>query len=185
MAGDDRNPCHPRKDNLAYTIVGEKNMIDLQELVIRRMREDDSAAIAAAFADMNKTKKQYERYWKENVAGQRITLIALLDGSVVGYTNVIWEPDYEPFRRQGIPEINDMNTVTHLRKNGIGTRMIAAAEAIVRSAGKRVIGIGVGVTPDYAIAQSLYPQLGYVSDGTGVHEDRWGGARFSTKQLGD
>lgn len=147
------------------------------------MLEDDPSAIAAAFADMNKTTRQYERYWKENIEGKRITLVALFDTRVVGYTNIIWEPDYEPFRRQGIPEINDMNTVTHLRKNGIGTRMIAAAEDIVRSAGKTLIGIGVGVTPDYAIAQSLYPKLGYVSDGTGVHEDQWGGASYSTKQL--
>lgn len=149
------------------------------------MREDAPPAIAAAFADMNKTQKQYERYWKENIAGKRITLVALLDGSVVGYTNVIWEPDYEPFRRQGIAEINDMNTVTHLRRNGIGTRMIAAAEDIVRSAGKTVIGIGVGVTLDYAIAQSLYPKLGYVSDGMGIHADPWGGARYSIKKLNE
>lgn len=107
----------------------------------------------------------------------------MLNGVVVGYANVIWEPDYEPFRRQGIPEIDDMNTVTSLRKNGIGTRMIAAAERVVREKGLPVIGIGVGVTPNYAIAQSLYPKLGYVPDGTGVHEDEWSGCRYSTKKL--
>jgi len=76
-----------------------------------------------------------------------------------------------------------MNTVTSLRKNGIGTRMIAAAEDIVRRSGRRAIGIGVGITPDYAIAQRLYPKLGYVPDGTGVHEDAWGGCSYSTKTL--
>ncbi|MEI7881763.1 MAG: GNAT family N-acetyltransferase [bacterium] len=160
-------------------------MIDLQRLLIRRMLEDDPSAIAAAFADMNKTTKQYERYWKENVEGKRITLVALFDGRVVGYTNVIWEPDYEPFSQNNVPEINDMNTVTRLRKNGIGTRMILAAEELVRKAGRRAIGIGVGVTPDYAIAQSLYPKLGYVSDGTGIHPDEWGGCMYSTKTLID
>jgi ubiquinone/menaquinone biosynthesis C-methylase UbiE/GNAT superfamily N-acetyltransferase len=154
-----------------------------QSLQIRRMQEDDPPAMATAFADMNKPQTQYERYWRENLDGKRVTLVGLLDGKIVGYTNVIWESGYEAFRKQGIPEINDMNTVTGLRKNGIGTRMIEAAEEVVLRAGKRVIGIGVGVTPDYAIAQSLYPKLGYVSDGTGIHPDRWGGCMYSTKEL--
>lgn len=63
---------------------------------------------------------------------KRVTLVAVLDSVVVGYTNVIGDPDYEPFRQKGIPEINDMNTVTRLRKNGIGTRMIWAAENLIR-----------------------------------------------------
>ena len=160
-----------------------QDMIDIGALHMRPMDQGDARSIAAAFADMNKTQAQYERYWAENLQGKRTTFIAILTGVVVGYTNVIWESSYEPFRRRGIPEINDMNTVTHLRKNGIGSRMIAAAENAVRQAGGLVIGIGVGVTPDYAIARRLYPKLGYVPDGTGVHEDQWGGCEYSTKQL--
>jgi GNAT superfamily N-acetyltransferase len=152
-------------------------------LEIRRMQESDPPLLAAAFADMNKTKPQYERYWQENVEGKRMTLVAQINGSVVGYANVIWEPDYEPFRKQRIPLIQDMNTVTNLRKKGIGTRMIAAVENLVRTSGRRTVGIGVGVTPDYAIAQRLYPNLGYVSDGTGVHEDQWGGCSYAIKTL--
>ena len=47
-----------------------------------------------------------------------------------------------------------------------------------------LIGIGVGVTLDYAIAQRLYPKLGYMSDGAGVQPDEWGGCLYSSKQLG-
>jgi len=158
-------------------------MIDLGALEIRRMREEDPPFIAEAFAHMNKTPEQFERYWRENIEGGRVTLVALLDGLVVGYANVIWETDYAPFREMGIPEIQDMNTVSGLRRNGIGTRMIVEAEVIVRKAGRRVVGIGVGATPDYAIAQRLYPSLGYVPDGTGVHPDEWGGCIYSTKEL--
>jgi GNAT superfamily N-acetyltransferase len=160
-------------------------MIDIQRLQIRQMQKDDTPAIAMAFADMNKTQEQYEQYWQENVTGKRTTLVAVLGRRIVGYANVIWEPEYESFRQHGIPEINDMNTVTSLRKNGIGTRMIKAAELLVRQAGRTVIGIGVGVEPDYAIAQALYPELGYVADGTGVHRDQWGGCIYSTKVLED
>ncbi|HRJ41459.1 MAG: GNAT family N-acetyltransferase [Caldilineaceae bacterium] len=160
-------------------------MIDFQQFHIRRMRADDPSTLAEAFAHMSKTQAQYEEYWKENVDGKRVTLVAVLGERVVGYTNVIWEPDYEPFKQQGIPEINDMNTVSHLRRNGIGTRMIQAAEELIGKTRRRVVGIGVGVTPDYAIAQSLYPNLGYVADGTGVHPDQWGGCMYFTKRLAE
>ena len=158
-------------------------MIDILAVRIRQMSGEDPARVAAAFADMNKTLAQYERYWQENLEGTRLTLLAELDGEVVGYTNLIWEPDYAPFRARGIPEIHDMNTVTSLRRNGIGTRMISAAEELVRARGIETIGIGVGATADYAIAQSLYPNLGYVPDGTGVHPDEWGGCAYLTKKL--
>ncbi len=158
-------------------------MIDLRSLQIRRMQADDPGKLASVFADMNKSRAQFERYWQENIEGKRVTLVALLDGGVVGYTNVIWESDYGSFRQQGIPEVNDMNTVTALRRNGIGTCMLKAAEELVQQTGMRFIGIGVGVTTDYAIAQKLYPKLGYVSDGTGVHPDEWGGCTYSIKEL--
>ncbi len=58
-------------------------MIDLQRLNIRQMQEDDPPALALAFADMNKTQGQYERYWQENIEGRRVTIIAVLDGEVV------------------------------------------------------------------------------------------------------
>ena len=164
-------------------------MIGPVALQIRQMVASDAPLIAAAFADMNKTVQQYEVYWQENLAGQRVTLVALLDSAVAGYTpvagntNVLWASAYEPFRRWGIPEINDLNTATHLRRQGIGSRLIAVAEDLVRRSGHQTIGIGVGVTPDYAMAQRLYPRLGYVADGLGVHPDPWGGAVYSTKVL--
>ena len=43
--------------------------------------------------------------------------------------------------------------------------------------------VGVGVTPDYAIAQRLYPKLGCVHDDTGINTDECGGCVYSTKQL--
>ena len=69
-------------------------MTDPQSLQIRGMQGDDPPAIVAAFAEMNKTLEQYERYWQENIDGRRVTLVALLEGRLVGYTNLIWEPDY-------------------------------------------------------------------------------------------
>jgi len=158
-------------------------MIDTSTLTIREMDSEDVAALAAAFADMGKTEEYFQRYWQENLEKKRVTLVAELAGKIVGYVNVIWESEYEGFRDQGVPEISDMNVIAPLRCQGIGTRMVSACEQLVRGKGKRAIGIGVGITSDYAIAQSLYPKLGYVPDGSGIHQDQWGGTTYSTKRL--
>lgn len=157
--------------------------VDASMIAVRRMTAHDPAALARAFAHVGKTLAQFEAYWRENVGGLRATLVAERGNDIVGYTNVIWRSKYAPFREARIPEISDMNVIVSLRRRGIGTRMITAAENLAHQRGSRVIGIGVGVTPDYAIAQRLYPRLGYVPDGTGIHRDEWGGCIYLTKRL--
>ncbi|MBV9471303.1 MAG: GNAT family N-acetyltransferase [Abitibacteriaceae bacterium] len=153
------------------------------DCVIRQMTEKDVDAIAQAFAHWNKRREQYERYWQENQQGKRITLVAVAGEQVVGYANIIWQPDYEPFQEAGIPEINDMNVVAEFQKQGIGTAFIQAAESIALQHGKEWLGIGFGLTADYGAAQRLYPKLGYIPDGRGAHSTPWGEVLYLTKQL--
>ena len=56
------------------------------------------------------------------------------------------------------------------RKRGIGSALMDAAEAKVaeRSA---VVGIGVGLYPDYGQAQRMYVRRGYLPDGRGLIYD--------------
>jgi GNAT superfamily N-acetyltransferase len=152
---------------------------------IRRMTAEDVEAVAHAFAHFGKTRAQYERYFAEQGRGERVTLVAVAAGGrVVGYANVIWQSAYPHFRREGVPEINDLNVVERARRRGVGTALIRAAESVVAARGHRVIGIGVGLTPDYAAAQRLYPKLGYASDGRGVHSaPPWDDAVYLTKTL--
>jgi GNAT superfamily N-acetyltransferase len=147
------------------------------------MIEDDVDTIAQTFAHWNKRREQYERYWKENQEGKRITLVAVSGKQVLGYTNVIWQPDYEPFREVAIPEINDMNVITEFQKQGIGTALIQEAERIALQYGKEIMGIGFGLTADYDAAQRLYPKLGYIPDGRGAHPTPWGDVLYLTKRL--
>jgi GNAT superfamily N-acetyltransferase len=152
-------------------------------IIIRRMVESDRDSIAEAFKDWNKQRAQYEQYWQENRDSRRVTLVAVLDEQVIGYTNLVWHSDYEPFRAAGIPEIHDMNVITQFQKQGIGTALIHEAESIALQHGKRIIGIGVGLTPDYGAAQRLYPKLGYMPDGRGAQSTPWGDELFLTKIL--
>lgn len=154
------------------------------EFEVRRMGDGEAEAVARAFAHYGKSLPQYERYLAEQRRGERVTLLAVSGGEVIGYTNVLWRSGYEHFRREGIPEINDLNVVAEARGRGVATALINEAERIVAARGLPVVGIGVGVTPDYAAAQRLYPKLGYTPDGRGVHRDPpWDDAVYLTKSL--
>lgn len=150
---------------------------------IRKMVRGDVDAIAETFRSWNKRREQYERYFEENRRGGRVTLVAVVGGEVVGYANVLWESDYEPFRRGGVPEINDLNVAREHQNRGVGRALIREAEHVIGAAGKPSAGIGVGQTPDYAAAQHLYPKLGYVPDGRGVRATEYGDVIYLTKRL--
>ncbi len=149
------------------------------DVVIRRMIESDMDAIPLTFITWHKYRLQYERYFSEQQAGRRVVFVAVAAEQVVGYVTLVWETDYLPFRETGIPEIKDLNVAPEHQRQGIGTRLIAECEWLVSVQGKPIIGIGVGLTPDYGAAQRLYPYLGYISDGRGITDE----TRYFTKKL--
>lgn len=151
--------------------------------VIRQMEEGDIDLLAKAFHPLNKPRDQFELFWKEHQTGNRVTFVAAADEATVGYTNLIWESDYKPFQEMGIPEISNMHILDEFQKQGIGTALIKEAEKISLSQGKAEIGIGFGLTPDYGIAQRLYPKLGYTPDGRGAQSTPWGDVLYLTKRL--
>jgi ribosomal protein S18 acetylase RimI-like enzyme len=139
----------------------------MDALEIRPLRAGDPEMISGAMTAIgwNKPLSQYERYLAEQGAGTRDILVATVDGEYAGYVTVRWESPYEPF--DGIPEIQDFNVLPALRRRGIGSALMDAAEALVaeRSA---VVGIGVGLYPDYGQAQRMYVRRGYLPDGRGL-----------------
>jgi GNAT superfamily N-acetyltransferase len=132
------------------------------------MVESDIDGIARTFLPWHKQRPQYERYFSEQQSGERIVLVALLGAKVVGYVTLLWQTNYLPFRESEIPVISDLNVINEHQRQGIGTRLIQACERIAAERAKPVIGIGVGLTADYAAAQRLYPHMGYVPDGRGL-----------------
>jgi GNAT superfamily N-acetyltransferase len=155
------------------------------EFTIRQMSPDDVNAITSTFAPWNKRREQYVRYFEEQQAGARVTLVAVTDGRVIGYANVLWRSGYARFSESGIPEINDLNVTEGAQNRGVGRALIREAERVAAGRGHRVVGIGVGLRPDYAAAQHLYPKLGYVPDGYGPHHTQYGDVSYFTKRLGE
>jgi GNAT superfamily N-acetyltransferase len=160
-------------------VLGEFSMHDSFTLAIRLLTVHDIPYIAAAFATLgwDKPASQYEAYLEEQQRGARVALVAWQADQFVGYVTIVWVSSYAPFRDAGIPEIADFNVLPHVRRQGIGSRLMDEAERRI-SERSQVAGIGVGLFADYCSAQRLYVKRGYIPDGRGIvaHERRatWG-----------
>lgn len=139
-------------------------------LLIREINENDPAIISNAFLEQGwvKPKDQFEGYIIEQRNGERVTLIAEIDGTFAGYVNVLWNSYYQAFREHNVPEINDFNILIKYRGLGIGSKLMDRAEGMIKERSP-VAGIGVGLFADYGIAQALYVKRGYIPDGKGIH----------------
>jgi GNAT superfamily N-acetyltransferase len=139
---------------------------------LRLLQRNDIQSIAAAFAAIgwNKPVSQYERYLGQQDSGERVVLVAFVDGVFAGYVTIVWHSEYEPFHAAGIPEIQDFNVLPHFRRRGIGTALMDEAEHRI---GERssIAGIGVGLYADYGAAQRMYARRGYIPDGHGLIYD--------------
>ena len=150
---------------MADGVIRNKEM----NLRIRLLQEEDIEPIAAAFQNIgrNKPPSQYQSYLLEQKESSRTVLVAFNDGRFAGYLTIVWDSDYQPFRAEGIPEIQDFNVLPHVRRMGIGTRLMERAEEIIAQRSS-IAGIGVGMTADYGAAQRLYVSRGYIPDGKGL-----------------
>ena len=115
-----------------------------------------------------KPESLYERYLREQEAGERVVLVA---DTFAGYGTIRWESTYEPFRKEGIPEVMDLNVLPEYRRRGVASALMDEAERRV-AAVSPVIGIGVGMYADYGPAQRMYVTRGYVPDARGLTLDR-------------
>lgn len=146
----------------------------MPDIVIRLAGKADIPGLDALVDELGyfKTPDYFERCLAEQDEGKRELYIAALDGRDVAYAMLNWRPGYAPFKRLNIPEIQDLNTVTAARKQGVATALIARLENRAREKGCDAVGIGVGLHSGYGNAQRLYAKLGYVPDGAGVTYDR-------------
>jgi GNAT superfamily N-acetyltransferase len=140
----------------------------IETIHIVPLSRSDPDVISSAFNAIgwNRSASQYHRYLQEQDRGVRVVLVAWAD-SFVGYVTLLWTSDYGPMKRDGVPEIQDLNVLSRYRRMGIGSKLLNEVELIASTRGTEV-GIAVGLHPGYNAAQRLYVKRGYVPDGCGV-----------------
>jgi len=99
-------------------------------------------------------------------------IMAHLDNEVAGFCILNWQPKYAPFKNESMPEIQDLNVLSAVRRQGIGREVIEFCENQARANKHQKMGIGVGLDSSFGAAQRLYVKMGYVPDGAGVNYDR-------------
>lgn len=114
----------------------------------------------------------FARCFAEQAEGRRRILLAEAEGLVAGYVFLNFNPRYQPFRRLGIPEIQDLFVSAVARRQGAGAALVRACEDMARARGCMDVGIAVGLHAGFGTAQRLYARMGYVPDGAGIVYDR-------------
>ncbi|OJW66935.1 MAG: GNAT family N-acetyltransferase [Candidatus Amoebophilus sp. 36-38] len=129
----------------------------------------DIATIVTGFANANwsKSASMFEIYWQQQQAGSMQVWVAHLNQQFAGYIILNWKSDYKPFYSQGIPEIMDLNILPSFRKQGVGSKLLDTAEAMVAIKTNQV-GLGIKLYAEYGPVQRLYVRRGYIPDGRGV-----------------
>jgi GNAT superfamily N-acetyltransferase len=143
---------------------------DLSEKwTIKSLEQKDIPIIAASFAELgwNKPVSLYQKYLEEQINNERSNWVAWENNVFLGYVTLKWSSDYEPFKLQNIPEVNDLNVLPKFRRKGLGSQFLDLVEKKV-SDKSQIIGLAVGLFSDYGAAQRLYVKRGYVPDGRGI-----------------
>ena len=104
---------------------------------------------------------------RDQSEGKCISLTAVYQGAPAGYVNVYIKGLGGAFGGKGLPEIVDFGVLEKYRRQGIGNKLMDAAEQIAARYADTV-WLGVGLHNGYGSAQRMYVKRGYIPDGTGV-----------------
>lgn len=99
---------------------------------------------------------------------QGASLVAVRDRQVAGVVSILWLSNYPGFAERGIPLVHQLAVAGPFRRQGVGTRLMQAAEDIARGGGAAELGVTVGLFDAYGPAQRLYARRGYLPDGRGA-----------------
>jgi GNAT superfamily N-acetyltransferase len=108
------------------------------------------------------------RYLADHAEPDGASLVAACGHDVVGYVAIVWESNFAGFRDLGIPLVHQLAVAEPLRRRGVATLLMDAAEQLARDRGVATLGITVGLFDEYGPAQRLYGRRGYVPDGRGA-----------------
>jgi ribosomal protein S18 acetylase RimI-like enzyme len=125
---------------------------------IRPATPADVERLVGKFAANPVTQHHTPERWATQESGDGLFLLAHRAGQIVGHSMVLRQSKYAEVRADVDPvEINGLHA--YAPNQGVGTALIAAAEAAAVEWGRPVIGLGVDL--DNPGARRLYERLGY------------------------
>ena len=142
---------------LEIKLVRSKDLEWVVEMFIRQVYPDNPEGARRHFAD--------------HAEGGGSTFLAFVQGELAGYITIRWQSENPLFRRENIPLIHDLLVFSAFRRQGIASRLLDEAEALIATRARKA-GITVGLFDAYGPAQRLYARKGYVPDGRGVCQAR-------------
>ena len=121
----------------------------MDDLRVRRCTAREVARIAAGEPE---GKDYARRTFARQSAGECAYLVAWIDDEPVGSGELEWAP---------VPELKNLQVAATHRRHGIGSAIVAAAEAEAADFTR----IWIGVSEDNPDARRLYERLGYTPTG--------------------
>lgn len=108
----------------------------------------------------------------DQAVGEVTTLVARLNGRVVGLVTLRWTSNNPAFADRDIPLVHQIAVAQDFRRAGVAMALMDSAEQLAAARGKSTVGITVGLFGQYGPAQRLYAKRGYLPDGRGACRGR-------------
>ncbi len=139
------------------------------EVEIRLMKTEDDQILADAFFAQGwiKSVALFEYYFSLQEQDAMDVLVALVDGEHAGYITLVPNALVGPFASSDLPEIGDLNVLKKFQRQGVGSKLMDAAEERAMGISDSVT-LAVGMHAGYGSAQRMYVKRGYVPDGSGA-----------------
>lgn len=140
-------------------------------ITIRELKQADLARLEAelAYGDKDKHRRRLKL-----VAKDQATYIVAEEGSkFIGHVLIEWFGATDPAIADNVkdcPNLKDIYVVPELRSQGLGAKIIEAAEVLATS--KKYLRVGLGVDKNNIRAKALYQRLGYRATPYVSHNDR-------------
>jgi ribosomal protein S18 acetylase RimI-like enzyme len=135
------------------------DVIDAQKVIIRPIRESEVPALEWDGAYI-RYRKVFQQTYEDTVRGQRVMLVAVQAAQIVGQVFIqlsSTERRYADGYSRGY--LYSLRVKSDWQAQGIGTRLVKAAETTLRARGFTTAVIAAG--KDNPRARQLYERLGY------------------------
>ncbi|WP_310603827.1 GNAT family N-acetyltransferase [Anaerosporobacter sp.] len=141
----------------------------MQNIIIRPIKQDDIEKILNNYTEQGweKPREVIERYVRRQEEKSLFSFIAEYNNDIAGYTILYPFVEKGAFANKNIPEISDFVVFQKYQRNGIGNKILDAAEKKAKELND-FVSLAVGIHSGYGAAQRIYIKRGYVPDGSGA-----------------